>query len=96
MLKWKSITAHLQAQRRGVFGCWHSGLGVHLGSAMFIFGLLSISSAHLLPPSPLTIILLGATVVSAIGFLLDMIVATIRIVVSGEPEERMRSDTPRQ
>lgn len=92
MLIWTRVSARMRVRRRGLYGFWHSGLGVYLGLAMALVGLLFASWQYLFPTSPLVFILAWATASSALTFLLDMIVATIWIVRHGEPEERLRND----
>lgn len=74
------VKLQMQRRRRGLFGLRHSGIGIRLGSAMLIFGLLFILARRMDAPVAIVLALAGATVASSIGFLVDIVVATITMV----------------
>lgn len=72
--------SQMKSRRRGLLGLWHSGIGIRLGSAMLVLGLLFIVARRVDASVPIVWALAGATVVSAVGFLVDMVFATATMV----------------
>lgn len=64
----------------GIFGLWHSRAGIHLGTAMGVFGASFVFARWASAALLLQYFLAGLMILCALFFLADMVVSTVFMI----------------